>query len=209
MIARATLALMLACPTATVALCPHGAAAQPASPVVSKREKAGTLHRRGRTASARSSVRRDAPVVSTLYPGPTVSSLFPGPGGGQDDVVQATPRGPDGRSVALTVAARPIPLARSVHLQFGVASWYGGKRWQGHLTSSGTRYDENKLTAAHATLPLGTQVRVRLVGTDREVVVTITDRPGTRRRIIDLSRAAAAALGILSRGVAEVSLEPI
>ena len=209
MIARATLALMLACPTATVMLCPHGAAAHPTSPIVSKRDKASSLQRRSRTTAGRSSVRRDAPVVSTLYPGPTVSTLFPGPGGRDDDVVQTTPRGPDGRAVALAAVARPIPLARGMHLQFGVASWYGGKRWQGHLTSSGTRYDENKLTAAHATLPLGSQVRVRLVGTDREVVVTITDRPGTRRRIIDLSRAAAAALGILSRGIAEVSLEPI
>lgn len=208
MIARATLALMLACPTATVALCPHGAAAHPASPIVSKREKTSAPNRRSRSA-ARPSVRRDAPIVSSLYPGPTVSALFPGPEDSGSGAVQTTPRGPDGRPVALAVAARPIPLARGLHVQFGVASWYGGKRWQGHLTSNGTRYDENKLTAAHATLPLGSQVRVRLVGTDREVVVTITDRPGTRRRIIDLSRAAAAALGILSRGVAEVSLEPI
>lgn len=209
MIARATLALMLACPTATAVLWPHGAAAHPASPIVGKREKASVLQRRSRVTASRPSVRRDAPVVSTLYPGPTVSALFPGPAADNDDTVRATPRGPDGRPVALAIAARPIPLARGVHLQFGIASWYGGKRWQGRLTSSGTRYDENQLTAAHATLPLGSKVRVHLVGTDREVVVTITDRPGTRRRIIDLSRAAAAALGILSRGVAEVSLEPI
>jgi rare lipoprotein A (peptidoglycan hydrolase) len=92
--------------------------------------------------------------------------------------------------------------------QTGIASWYGGSRWQGNRTASGARYDENELTAAHATLPLGSRVRVTLVDSDRSVIVTITDRPGTRRRIIDLSRGAASALGILSRGVAVVTLTP-
>ncbi len=92
--------------------------------------------------------------------------------------------------------------------QTGVASWYGGGRWQGHRTASGIRYDENMLTAAHATLPLGSLVRVSLAHSDRSVVVTITDRPGTRTRIIDLSRGAAAALGILHQGVAVVVLSP-
>jgi len=91
----------------------------------------------------------------------------------------------------------------------GIASWYGGGRWHGQRTSSGAIYDENALTAAHATLPLGTRVRVALTGSDRSVVVTITDRPGTRQRIIDLSRGAARELGMLSRGVALVTLTPL
>jgi rare lipoprotein A (peptidoglycan hydrolase) len=90
--------------------------------------------------------------------------------------------------------------------QTGMASWYGGKRWVGHATSSGDRYDENALTAAHATLPLGSHVRVTVVGTSRSVMVTINDRPGTRNRIIDLSRGAAAQLGMLQSGVARVEL---
>ncbi len=92
--------------------------------------------------------------------------------------------------------------------QTGIASWYGGRRWQGNLTASGVRYDENALTAAHATLPLGSHIRVTLANSERSVIVTITDRPGTRTRIIDLSRGAAAALGILSQGVAVVTLTP-
>jgi rare lipoprotein A (peptidoglycan hydrolase) len=92
--------------------------------------------------------------------------------------------------------------------QTGVASWYGGARWQGQRMSSGDRYDENALTAAHATLPLGSHVRVTLANSERSVIVTITDRPGTRVRIIDLSRGAARALGILSQGVAVVTLSP-
>jgi rare lipoprotein A (peptidoglycan hydrolase) len=92
--------------------------------------------------------------------------------------------------------------------QVGTASWYGGRRWQGRLTASGVRYDERQLTAAHASLPIGSQVRVTVADTGRAVVVTIIDRPGTRKRIIDLSRAAAAELGILSRGVAQVTITP-
>ncbi len=90
--------------------------------------------------------------------------------------------------------------------QSGMASWYGGERWQGKLTASGARYDQNALTAAHATLPIGSRVKVTIVGTNQAVVVTINDRPGTKTRIIDLSRAAAKELGILSRGVARVNL---
>lgn len=92
--------------------------------------------------------------------------------------------------------------------QTGIASWYGGVRWQGQRTSSGVRYDQDALTAAHATLPLGSRVRVTLANSDRSVIVTITDRPGTHSRIIDLSRGAARALGILSRGIAVVTLSP-
>jgi rare lipoprotein A (peptidoglycan hydrolase) len=93
--------------------------------------------------------------------------------------------------------------------QRGLASWYGGPRWHGSRTSSGAIYDENALTAAHATLPIGTKVRVTVVDSGRDVVVTINDRPGTRSRIIDLSRAAARQLGIIQRGVAMVTLTPL
>ena len=109
-------------------------------------------------------------------------------------------------AVSRPAAADVMEADRRVWRQTGIASWYGGSRWQGKLTASGTRYDENKLTAAHATLPIGTKVRVTLEGSDRSVIVVINDRPGTRRRIIDLSRQAAAELGILVQGIAVVNL---
>ena len=90
--------------------------------------------------------------------------------------------------------------------QTGIASWYGGPQWQGHPTASGVRYEQDDLTAAHAFLPLGARVRVHIEGTNRSVVVLINDRIGTRTRIIDLSRGAARALGILDRGLARVTL---
>jgi peptidoglycan lytic transglycosylase len=104
---------------------------------------------------------------------------------------------------------RPAGAWRPAHLaweQIGMASWYGGPRWQGRRTAAGTRFNEHELTAAHATLPLGSRVLVTVPATGRSVVVTINDRPGTRSRIIDLSRAAAAELGILRQGVAKVEL---
>lgn len=90
----------------------------------------------------------------------------------------------------------------------GVASWYGG-RHNGRRTASGTRFDQRELTAAHAFLPLGTRVRVVREDTGEAVVVTITDRIGTHRRVIDLSRSAAVALDMIGPGVAPVRIEVI
>lgn len=92
-------------------------------------------------------------------------------------------------------------------LQRGQASWYSPSV-QGRRTASGERYDMYALTAAHKTLPFGTVVRVRsLQVPGREVDVRINDRgPFAPGRVIDLSQAAAEALGLLALGVTEVSL---
>ena len=88
----------------------------------------------------------------------------------------------------------------------GKASWYG-PRFHGRRTASGERYDMHAFTAAHKTLPFGTVVRVRSMITGREVDVRITDRgPFSFGRVIDLSRAAAAELGMLGLGVKDVLL---
>jgi rare lipoprotein A len=88
----------------------------------------------------------------------------------------------------------------------GVASYYGA-RHQGRRTASGARFEQTGLTAAHPWLPFGTKVRVTVEG-GRSVVVTITDRLFSRRRVIDLSLGAARVLGIVHQGIAEVSLSP-
>jgi rare lipoprotein A len=91
-------------------------------------------------------------------------------------------------------------------LEQGAAS-YLANALHGRKTASGERYDMNELTAAHKTLPFGTRVIVRSLQTGREVAVRITDRgPYLKNRIIDLSHAAAAALGIRSAGVSEVQI---
>jgi rare lipoprotein A len=92
-------------------------------------------------------------------------------------------------------------------VQKGMASWYG-PRFHGRLTASGERFDQDDLTAAHRTLPMGTVATVRDPETGRSVRVRINDRgPHVRGRVIDLSRAAARRLGIVERGVAPVVVE--
>jgi rare lipoprotein A len=88
----------------------------------------------------------------------------------------------------------------------GLASWYGQKI-HGRRTASGERFDMHALTAAHPSLPFGTRLKVRNPANGREVVVRVNDR-GPRRgnRIIDLSRAAAQAIGLVAAGVGTVVL---
>ncbi|MGY6125186.1 septal ring lytic transglycosylase RlpA family protein [Paraburkholderia strydomiana] len=94
-------------------------------------------------------------------------------------------------------------------LQTGLASWYG-KVFHGRRTASGERYNMHALTAAHRTLPLGACVRVTAVGRERSVVVRINDRgPFVHGRIIDLSYAAAEAIGVNVAGTLPVKLEHI
>jgi len=91
-------------------------------------------------------------------------------------------------------------------VQRGKASWYGAFH-HGRRTASGEIFNQNVLTAAHRTLPFGTRVRVKNVRTGRSVVVRINDRgPFTPNRIIDLSRAAALAIGLNGVGLVVVAL---
>jgi rare lipoprotein A len=91
-------------------------------------------------------------------------------------------------------------------IQEGRASYYG-KSFVGKRTASGERYDPNKMTAAHKTLPLGTRVRVTRVG-GTSVIVTVNDRCGcTHGRIIDVSEVAARKLDMIRIGVIPVRLE--
>ncbi len=88
----------------------------------------------------------------------------------------------------------------------GLVSWYG-PRFHGRPTASGEIFDAGELTMAHPSLPFGSRVRVTNLANGREVVVRVNDRgPFVDGRIADLSRAAAADLGMVSRGVAEARL---
>jgi rare lipoprotein A len=88
-----------------------------------------------------------------------------------------------------------------------MASWYGPP-YAGRKGADGKVYDQNAMTAAHLTLPLGTMVRVTNLTNNESVVVRITDRgPFVHGRIIDLSLAAAKATGVYRAGVAKVRVE--
>jgi rare lipoprotein A len=91
----------------------------------------------------------------------------------------------------------------------GVASWYGAQ-FHGRLAANGERFDMEALTAAHRTLPLGSMVRVVNLLNGKHVRVRINDRgPYVNGRILDLSRAAAAQLGMVDGGLSVIQLEVI
>ena len=103
----------------------------------------------------------------------------------------------------------PPAQAPSVGLvEVGVASWYG-PGYHGKRTSSGERYDQESLTAAHASSAFGTRVRVTFLTTGRSVVVRINDRFPNARRVIDLSRGAARRIGLIGPGTGKVRLEVV
>jgi rare lipoprotein A len=87
---------------------------------------------------------------------------------------------------------------------FGVASFYSEDK----ETASGDRFDKRALTAAHRTLPFGTHLRVTNVRNGRSVTVRVNDRgPFARGRIIDVTSAAAEALGMIEAGTTNVTLD--
>lgn len=88
--------------------------------------------------------------------------------------------------------------------QIGKASWYG-PGFDGRKTASGERFNRNAMTAAHKSLPLHSRVRVTNLANNESIIVKINDRgPYVHGRIIDLSQAAARAIGI--RGVGKVAI---
>jgi len=91
--------------------------------------------------------------------------------------------------------------------QTGIASWYG-PGFHGKPTASGEIYNQDDLTAAHQTLPLGTRVLVTSLENGRSIQVTINDRgPFAKGRIIDLSYASAQSLDMLGPGTALVRID--
>jgi len=126
-----------------------------------------------------------------------------------EDVLQAT-----NRLRRLLGYAPPLkgvegkPILPPIHERMsGIASWYG-PGFHGRQSASGEIFNQNALTAAHRTLPFGTQVRVTNLHNGAQVIVRINDRgPYSGGRVIDLSAAAAQAIGMISSGVASVELE--
>jgi rare lipoprotein A len=97
-------------------------------------------------------------------------------------------------------------LDKIIATQTGKASWYGSEA--GSVTANGEKYKPNGLTAAHRTLPFGTQVRITSMKTGKFVTVRINDRgPFRSRRIIDLSAGAAQIIGIKNDGIGEIRME--
>ena len=117
---------------------------------------------------------------------------------------KAPPTAAPAPTVSPPVARALPPTPRAI--QTGKASWYGDAH-HGRKTAGGETFDMNALTAAHRTLPLGTRVLVTNLANGRSIEVRINDRgPVIPDRIIDLSFAAARALGGVGAGVFRVRI---
>jgi rare lipoprotein A len=139
------------------------------------------------------------------FPLPTVVKPFPG----NSLVGQVQPLPTLKNTFPTSLDSEPEsdkPQIKILSTQIGGASWYGPEG--GPLTATGERYIPSGLTAAHRTLPFGTKVQVTNLRNNQVVIVRINDRgPFVGGRIIDLSDAAAAEVGIKSSGVGKVRLD--
>jgi len=120
----------------------------------------------------------------------------------------ASASGPNQNADAANPSQKPLlhPVSAFRHwIEVGQASWYGLK-FQGHRTATGESYDMNLLTCAHRSLPLGSWVKVTNLKNKKSIVVRVNDRgPALDNRIVDLSYAAAKAVGL--RGIGKVRLD--
>ena len=109
---------------------------------------------------------------------------------------------------ACAAPSQPPPVAAGPsYVEEGMASWYGPSH-QGKRTADGERFDMHAFTCAHRSLPFETVLRVTNLANGRSVKVRVNDRgPYVKRRILDLSAAAARALGMTEDGVSRVRIE--
>ena len=112
------------------------------------------------------------------------------------------------RYITLSIAVI-LGLTTLAQSQSGKASYYT-KSWTGRKTANGERLHHDSLTCAHKTYPFGTLLKVTNLLNGMEVVVRVTDRgPYVKGRVVDLSWGAAKAIGMLSQGIAPVTVERI
>jgi len=103
--------------------------------------------------------------------------------------------------------SRQEAAKKTTKIQYGTASFYANK-FNGRKTASGEIFSQDKLTAAHNGLPLGTWIKVTNLKNKRSVVVRVNDRLAhNNKRLVDLSRAGASKLGYTSKGLTKVKVE--
>ena len=129
----------------------------------------------------------------------------------EEPTVRDEPRSRYGNGPTYQVWGKTYTVMDSArgYAEDGIASWYG-KKFHGHRTSSGETYDMYQLSAAHKTLPLPTWVRVTNLDNGKSTIVRVNDRgPFHDDRLIDLSWAAAAKLGIDQQGTGRVRVQAL
>jgi len=125
-------------------------------------------------------------------------------GGCTQNNSNSQPNNPPIEAAPVPVTEAPPPKAKVVK-----ASWYG-PGLNGHVTSTGETFNDNKLTAASTTLPLGSVVKVTNPNNGKSVDVRVNDcGPYVHGRSLDLTKRAAQKIGITHEGVAHVKVTPV
>jgi rare lipoprotein A len=142
-------------------------------------------------------------IITTPTPRPSII-ITPTPRPSPATTTIPTPR--PSPTITIPPTTTTPPKEAVLFTQTGQASWYGSEG--GPLTATGERYNPQGMTAAHRTIAFGSKVRVTNLRNGRSAIVTINDRgPYSGGRIIDLSAAAAEAVGIKGSGVGKVRID--
>ena len=153
-------------------------------------------------------------VMAVVLPGCTVvgyPSGSPSPTPAPASTSRMSPSSNVARSYEVFGETYYVLASADGYVEEGVASWYGDE-FHGRSTANGESFDMDALSAAHRTLPFDTWVEVENLENGRRLVVRVNDRgpfAHTDERIIDLSRAAAAELGMLAAGTARVRVRVV
>ncbi len=140
-----------------------------------------------------------APSAATSAAGPEVSTSK----GAAAPLAMPTQAAATGAPADLAFVSAHVPI----YIETGTASWYGPP-YDRHRGANGEIFDQNMLSAAHRTLPMGSLLRVTNVRTGQASVMHVTDRgPFVPGRVLDLSVASAKAIGVWLPGTAVVRIE--
>jgi len=119
----------------------------------------------------------------------------------------AQPPQPAAAEPAMSSDEAIVASRQPIYTEQGMASWYG-PNYHAHRGANGQVYDQNGISAAHRTLPMGSLIRVTNIQTGQSAIMRITDRgPFVPDRVIDLSIGAAKAVGVWRPGTAMVKIE--
>jgi rare lipoprotein A (peptidoglycan hydrolase) len=146
-------------------------------------------------------------AAALLMQGCSLSSWAPQADNGAFSINSVESNIPESAGTPAVHLSTTTPTVKTIGT--GKASWYG-PGFRGKKTASGDIFDDARLTAAHKSLPLGSKAMVTNLSNGKSVEVEINDRgPFIQGRVIDLSRAAARALGMVDRGVVPVRVDVV
>lgn len=179
---------------------------------VSKPAKKRLLSKKRQQSSSREAPERSSQVVwNNVNESKQVYYIMPESLGGKVATPQAQPHYLQVSAHQHTTETSPPTRMTNAPVkphQVGIASFYSDK-FHGRKTASGERFDQNDLTCAHGSLPFGCRIRVTNLRNNKTVEVKVNDRGGFHKhgRVIDLSKAAAKEIGMVSTGTAKVKVE--